>query len=209
MKVKNLIFCLCIVTMLIGCGNKDKQLVQKCFDNYKSAILKKDGSSSTKFVTLDTLKEYEKYLEWCRHASKKDLNALSFINRFQVLLIKHRVPKEKILALNGKSLFEYAVNNDWIGKDAVIKTEIDNINISSGRAVADVIIGGKNTSSQYHFLFENRQWKYDLVQLLKTSNILMVQMAQKKGLEENKFIFLIAESLSGEKVQESIWQPLL
>ncbi len=180
----------------------------EAFDGYKSAILAQDGEIAVQRVTKSTIQEYEDYLTWAKTYGREELNKLSFINRFQVIIIKHRVPKERILEMSGEEIFAHAVNNDWIGKSGVIPMKADNYEISGNRAISDAIISGQKLPYKFQYINENGVWKFDLTIIMKASNEPLRQAAVNSGLTENEFIFKLVETVSGKKVSEEIWEPI-
>ena len=140
---------------------------EKAFVGYKSAILSQDGKAAVSYVTEETLKEYQNYIDWALRADRVELETLSFFNRFQVILIKHRVPSSKLKTMNGRELFSYAVDQDWIGKSGVIPLNVANFEIADNRAVSDAFSSGQKLPLKLQYRIENGAWKFDLVQMMK------------------------------------------
>jgi len=183
--------------------------VEQAFNGYKTAILAQEGMNASQLVTASTIAEYQKYIDWAKTAERKALESLSFFNRLQVFLVKHRIPRAELLAMDGRELFAYAVNNDWIGKTSVIPTTVGNVEVSSSRAISDVFSSGKKVPIQFLYRKENGTWKFDLYHLMINSDGPLRTAALQSGLGENEFIFKLAETLSGTKVTDAIWSPLL
>lgn len=209
-KIVSFILAIVITTVITSCGsNNEKSLIKECFSQYKTSILNKDGASSVQYVTQSTIEEYGKYLEWAKFGEKNELQNLSISNKLQVLLIKHRVPEKTILDSTGESIFQYAVSNGWIGEAGTVKTETGEINLYDNTAVADVVVDGKRVPVKFHFTKEDNQWKFNLVKLLKITNAALEMKLKERGTSEDQFITIVIESLSGRKMDESIWEPLI
>jgi hypothetical protein len=160
------------------------------------------------FLSQDTIEAYQEYVSLALTADKKELESLSFINRMQVIVMRHRIPLETLKKLDGRSAIIYAVDRDWIGKDGVIRTELGQISISDKRATAEMEVGGRKAPNRIQFRHEEDEWKLDLISLLRDSNTAMKEAARRAQLEENEFLFMILESISGKKVDDGIWIPL-
>src|SRR5262249_29184349 len=87
----------------------EPEAVEKSCQDYKSAILDQKGEAAVGLVTKRTVDEYQHYVDWALSADRKTLESLSFINRFQVFLLKHRIPADTLKKLDGRSVFVYAV----------------------------------------------------------------------------------------------------
>ena len=130
------------------------------------------------------------------------------IDRMQVLLLRHRIEPDSLKAMDGKAVFSHAVNNQWIGKDAVVRAALGDIAASGARGTAEVTINGQPTTEVFHFMKEDSEWKVDLAPTIKKFDQALQLAARNQGVTENEFIFSIITSLSGRKVTEDIWTPL-
>ena len=208
---------LALLLVLSACTSKEEnisteglpeQAVEHCFSTYKSAILKQNGEAAVEQLADRTIDQYQNYVNWALHAERSELESLSFINRMQVIILRHRVPVETLKSLDGRSALVYAVNHDWIGKNEVIRTELGDIDISDSRATSRVLVGDQEAPNRFQFIFENGSWKFDLSSVITDSNPAMIEAAKRAGKDENDFLFLILESISGKKVSDDIWQPI-
>lgn len=186
----------------------EPEAVVKTFEGYKSAILEQKGQVAVGLVTKQTVDEYQHYVDWALSADRKTLGALSFINRFQVLLLKQRIPANTLKKLNGRSVFAYAVDRDWIGKNGVIRTTLGNVTVANNRATAEVLIGGKTAPNRFQFAKEDGSWKFDLIQVIRDTDQTLKAAAKQRGTTEDEFMFSLIETVSGRKVEDSIWTPL-
>jgi len=115
--------------------------IQNCFDSYRSAILDQDGETAVKFLSNSTIQEYQRYVDWALGAKEEELKEMSFINRMQIIILRHRVDVNTLKTLDGRSAIIYAVDRDWIGKNGVIQTSLGAIDVMDSRATAEIMIG--------------------------------------------------------------------
>jgi hypothetical protein len=108
----------------------------RIFQNYKSAILAQKGDVAFDLVTRRTVDEYQRYLNWGLTGDRQTLESLPFINRFQVIMLKHRIPADILKQLDGRTLLVYTVDSDWIRKDGVIRTTLGKVDVADNRATA-------------------------------------------------------------------------
>lgn len=186
---------------------RDVQGVFECFAAYKGAILAQQGETAVGHLSRSTIDEYQNYVNLSLTADREEIAELSFINRMQVILMRHRIPLETLRELDGRSAIVFAVDRDWIGKDAVIRTELGDVSVYNDRATAEVAIGGQKAPTRFQFRRENGKWKFDLLSVLRDSNSAMKRAAEQAGMDEDQFLFSITESVTGKKIDESIWTP--
>lgn len=182
--------------------------VRAAFNNYKAAILKQDGVGAVSFVSKRTVAEYQQYIDWALKADRPTLEALSLINRFQVILIRHRIPAEELRKLDGRSAFIYAVDRDWIGKNGVIRMSLGAVEVSSVRATAVMRIDERVVPNRFQFIKEDGRWRFDLVPTIRDTSASLAAVAKQKGVTEDQMMFDLITSVSGMKVPETIWQPV-
>lgn len=186
----------------------EPEAVVKSFQDYKSAILNQNGEAAVALVTKRTVEEYQRYVEWALTADRKTLQSLAFINRFQVLLLRHRIPADSLRQLDGRSVFVYAVDRDWIGKNGVIRTTLGKVDVANTRATAEVLIGGQSAPNRFQFSKENGTWKFDLIQVIRDADQALKAAARQNGMTEDEFMFSLIETVSGRKVADTIWAPI-
>lgn len=186
----------------------DADGVKKTFADYRSAVLDQRGKDAVQLLSKATIDEYQKYVDWALKADKKTLESLSMMNRLQVMTLRHRVEPETLRKLTGKSAIIHAVDRNWIGKNGVIRTSLGKIDVVENSATAEVIIGERKTPQRFQFNKENGVWKFDLVRVMMNINAAFKETAKRAGMSENEFIFHALESISGKKVDDSIWVPV-
>jgi len=199
-----------LFSVLYGCGTEslEADAVRKTFTDYKDAVVAADGAAAVRLITQRTVDEYQKYTDWARTANRTTLDSLSAFSKIQVLLIKHRLPNEKLLALHGETVFSYAVDQGWVGEETVMATTIDDIQVSGDSATARVHIDNKKTPNRYRFSRESGAWKFDLLQTMQAADQVLASQIEQTGLSENDFILRMLEGVSGRKPTETISEPL-
>ncbi len=201
-----LLLVLCFSSCFAG---EDTDAVKQTFANYRQALLSQNGMQAAELVTEETIAQYKKYVDWATTATKDELMKLNLMNRLQVILIKHRVPRDMLLNANGKDIFAYAVDNGWIGKASVMNTSLGEVQVASDSAVAEVLVQEKRVPTKFNFLRQAGTWRFNLLQTMAGANMALKAMIMKQGVTENDFIITSAENLSGTEVPEDIWQPIV
>jgi hypothetical protein len=186
----------------------DVSKVRATFEAYRSAIIAKQGAESADLVSSSTLSLYKKHRDLALKGDEPTIRKLPLGERLQVLLMRHRIPLKTLKKLDGKAVFAYAVDQNWIGKKSVQSVGIGDIRISKSKATAAVTVNGETNGESFHFQKENGDWKHDLTPTLKGVDRTLKDAAKKKAVGENDLLFTLITQVSGRKVTDSIWQPL-
>ena len=186
----------------------DNNGVKDAFENYKSSILKQNGSRAVKYVSLSTIEYYSQMMEAALTGKEEEIKQLPTIDKMMVILLRHRIEPKLLANMTGEKLFIYSVDNSWI-KDSVINSDVGEVTESHDKATAEFINYGKKTPLKYTFVRENGQWKLDLTAVMPISDQAFKQVMESSNIGEDEYIFKVIESLSGEKLSEDIWQPII
>jgi hypothetical protein len=185
----------------------DEQLVRQTFINYKEAILQQRGQSAVRLISSATLQYYARMRTIALEGLEKEVRQLTPMNKIMVLTLRHRISTDELRATTPETVFILAVNQGWIGKTSVIDSDIGQIRVVHKDASAQYVKGGEPTPLKYRFTKENGEWKIDLTALMPVADQAMSTLIKQEGLDEDKFIISLIESVSGKKVSSSIWTP--
>lgn len=198
-----------LLLFMVGCSQvPESNLVKQTFFGYKAAILNDDGDTAYDLVDKNTKEWYSKTLDRVMHWERDQIMQLGTIDKMQVIIIRHRIPKEELLQMSSESLFKYAVNNGWVGKNAVSGIEIGKVDIQGEFATGVVRSDGQDSPLRFHFYKEDDSWHIDLTEMNKWGEAAFVAQIEQSGLTEIDYIFRITQVISGKPVQSDIWNPL-
>jgi hypothetical protein len=184
------------------------EAVRAVFVGYKSAILNSRGDEAISYLARPTIDQYEKYRILALTAPEDELRGEGFMTRMQVLMLRQRVPLEKLEAMDGHALLVHAVNEGWIGKNSVSGVELGEVQINENFAAAGVLLAGAPSPQVFQFMGEEGTWKLDLLFTLKAAEPALRQKAKEAGMEEDQMILLLLETVSGRRADPNIWKPL-
>ncbi len=198
-----------LVLFIVGCSrNSEHHLVKQTFEGYVSAILNDDGVAAYDLVDRNTRDWYGETLERVHTWDRDQIMKLGILDKVQVILIRHRIPKDELLQMTPESLFKYAVSHGWVGKNSVTGIELGKIDIQGSFATGVLRFNGQDSSQRFHFYKENGSWRIDLTELNKMSEAAFLSQIEQSGLTEVDYIFRLIQIVSGKPVQDSIWSPL-
>ena len=111
--------------------------------------------------------------------------------------------------MTGESLFVYAVNHGWIGKESGINNEVGDIAVSVTHATGVHISEGKVPPFKWVFRLKDGKWRLDLTRIMPIVDQAFKQVINGSGLSEDDFLITLIESVSGKKVADTIWDPMI
>ena len=188
---------------------EEKDRIRNTFQKYNEALLQDDGEEAAAYIDSRTLKYYSEALEKVTHADRATIESMSILDKMLVLLIRHRATREEILSFDGRSLFIYAVDKGMAGKNSIPNNSLGRIKIVGDFARARALSRGRWTPFFYHFYKENGDWKIDLTSVLSGGGIAFKKLVEKSGQEENEFLFMILEMITGRKPGEEILDVII
>ncbi len=197
--------------LLINTGfsqNKEAKLVQKSFDDYKSAILNDKGEEAVNFVDSRTIKYYSEILDKSKNADSTTVSSMGLMDKLMVLTIRHKTSKQDILSFDGKGLLVYAINEGMVGKGSVMNTSIGEVEIDGTFAKGQFISNGEIAPFHFNFYKEDNAWKVDLTSIFSIGTTAFRTMQKESGYEENEYLFMLLEYMTGKKPGVEIWNTI-
>jgi len=187
--------------------SKDTKSIQKCFENYKTALINKDGNSAVKCVDQNTLNYYSEMLKQGIYADSSTLASMNILDKMMIFTIRHRIPKELVLKMDVYDFFVYAVENGMVGSD-VSGFELKKVSISGYDAKSELQVDGKITPFGFAFHKEEKEWKIDLTSVFTFSLAATENLVESYEMADYEFVFYLLEIITGKKPDASIWQAL-
>ena len=186
----------------------DEEQVREAFDKYKSAILNDRGNEAVNYVDSRTLEYYSDILNQSISGDSATVDNLGIMDKLMVFSIRHRTSKEDILSFDGRQLLEYAIKEGMVGKNSVANNEIGEIKIENTFATGQLVSGGRPAPMYFHFYKEQNAWKIDLTSIFPVASMAFQRMADDSGQEENEYLFMLLEMITGKSPDRDIWQPI-
>lgn len=204
----SLLFILCTAGNAQNTNNKEANAVKACFAGYKQSILEGKGSQAVQWADSRTLDYYSRMLNMALNADSLKVQDLSMIDKLMVFTVRHRIPKEEALVMEGTSFFVYAVDQGMISKNSVINIKLGEVKIEGNFAQGEIISNGQKAPFYFHFNKENKEWKIDLTSIFPATNMGLKKVVADSGKSEDEFILNMLEIITGRKPKPTIWKPL-
>ncbi|QTV05771.1 hypothetical protein [Faecalibacter bovis] len=189
---------------------KAKKEIVNVFTTYKNAIVKNDVKSAILQLDKSSFSYYDEILNTSLRADEAQLNQLDILDRLMVLTVKHRVPKDQLIKMNGKDLLIYALENDIINNNRVEKMGIGDIEINGDIAYGQFLQDNKNIALYLGFSYDQSQWRLDVTSLAEPTGFAIRKLVEMQNKDENEVIFMMIEaSTPNQKISKDIWKPIL
>lgn len=190
--------------------SQDQQSAKQTFTAYKYALLNNLGKDASDLISEKTIQHYAHLRSLALAGTPEEINALSAYNKLVVLNMRHTISGHLLQQMSAKDIFAYGVEQEWISKESVAPYELGNISVYGAYASAELLRGETPINTRIEFLNENSVWRINLMPILKkTSQSFTAQISGNEQKTENRIIFNLIESMSGRKVSDTIWQPVL
>ena len=185
MKQLSILFVITAI-LLSACSSKSHTEIEITFNEYKSAILNNGGEKSYSVIDQKT----KDYYSWLQKSSvnftKDDIMKLGILDKMQIIIMRHRIPSQKLAKMTGKELFIHAVDNGWVGKNGVSKLGIGKIRVDNNFGTGEVSIDGNPSSIYYHFHKENDKWKIGVMEMTKLGQVAISNQQKLSGKSEEE-----------------------
>ena len=185
-----------------------EEAVRNCYESYKAAILSDQGEEAIQWVDSRTITYYGDMLELVKNADSAQLETLSILDKFMVLIIRHKASKEDILSFDGRGLFIYAIKEGMVGKNEVVNNTIGEVTIEDAFAKGQLLVQEQPTPLYMDFYRESDRWKVDLTSVFGPTEELFDKLIQDSGQAENEYLFMLLGMVLGTEPGPEIWKPL-
>ena len=134
---------------------------------------------------------------------------ISTLDKIVVLTIRVSISVDVAEQMTAETLFVHAVNEGWISEQSVVNSQPGQIVVRESSATGVHIADGQETPLKYTFHREDGRWGLDLTAIMAPAEQAFKMIIEQIGSSEDEFVMNIIESVSGEKVPDSVWEPMI
>jgi len=200
-------FLVAISISLCSCRS-DISSVKDCFNEYKAAILSRNGVKAVTLVDSSTFKLYSGLLEKVRLLDSSQLEKESLATKFEVFKVRHMIESKEINGMDGKQLLTVLINRGISGNGNIESYSLGDIAIKNDSAQAQQLSEKKETPFRYLFIKEGQFWRIRTASSSHAPDIFFKQMAFSGGITVNEYIYKLLEDISRKKPSADIWRPI-
>lgn len=186
-----------------GCDDSEQE-VRDTFAEYSAARSGRDPTKAIKFIDPRYFEHLDYVVKMARSGDRDKIMRMTIPERIDVVMIRNRLTKAEIAALDGRSWLERMYKEGWAIDELVGALDIGKIKVKKPRAYASMEILGIETDVTMEFVKVGDQWVMDLTALEELINKEMKKSLS--SLEAENHQILEAERMgSGHPVRAVIW----
>jgi hypothetical protein len=195
-----------------GCGQieqqaKEKKEIEALFERYRNALLDFYGEEAVKLVCSQTIEWYDQIVDDALYLEAVTLKQADIMKKFTVLRVRLEFSKDQLEKMDGKALFDAAIDNGWIDLDTVEKIRLHRIKIRGDRAEA--YVKGSPGTPAFHFIKERGQWKLALIKSFALARKTFEAMISSSGMDEDRWLASAFSQLVKKEVDiKKLYVPL-
>ncbi|MEM1446010.1 MAG: hypothetical protein AAGF84_08150 [Planctomycetota bacterium] len=183
--------------------------IRGVFEAYRQAVLDRDGLTAVGLVSQSTLTYYDRGVDWILHADEAETKALSLLDRFLVVITRHRIPADELRTMTGRDLCVVGVDRGWTSDESTSAMRMGDLKVFNRSAKGTLVTNEGRAPDLVQFDLEAGSWKLDLIPMLRVAEPGMKQIIEQTGMTENEFLFFAAGMDSGGTPTSAIWQPIV
>lgn len=215
-----LLYCLVAITSIVyfccscssnkdGSKSSNRELVKNCFEEYKTAVTKRDGIKARSVADKETISFYDRVIKHARFSTKSELNKAGLSEKLIVFSVRQNVPLYSVRNFSGDQLFAYMISNGLIDNSTMSFIDLGEIELINNAAQAPVIVGGQKAPFTLRFKKEKGIWKINISSLLIITDLALTGKINQAGLTEELFIDQLLNKKKGYKGSKNrYWEPL-
>jgi hypothetical protein len=143
--------------VLTSCGG-DERAVQTLFDDYKSALTRKDYGFICSSLDGKTIQMFQEMAELASTADSMRLARSALFVRYEVILFRQRLEKEALENLTWEDVCRIGTLTMEI-EEETLNSQLGVSKFKDDQAVYSMIIDGKQTEKLLFFVEEDGDWK--------------------------------------------------
>lgn len=201
--------------LLLACGceyRSEKALSNEAiwsgFGRFKAAAIAGDGAAAVRELSTETLRYYERVRRAALLATEEELRKTSVDFRFQVLLLRGRMPVEELVAVDGAGLAARYVSQGWINVEHLSEIALANVIHTDRGAEVRYADSQGLTTSRLVFRREQNGWKFDLSAAAWMQRRFLDHQMEKQGLNEDELLAAMIREAIGDRPAADLWKPL-
>lgn len=187
----------------------DEAAVRAAFEAYRAALLARDGDAALLHVSEATFEYYGEVQRMALYATADEVRARPLPDQLYVLMLRTRIPTERLRAMTPRELFAHGVVQGWIGEESTRTMQVGRIFVDGGRASAPVLQEGRPSPLHLHFVRQDGAWKWDMLGVIQLMDPLFRQLAEGAGATPEALLLQVVEGVAKRRLPPTVWDPPL
>jgi hypothetical protein len=179
--------------------------VRAAYEGYRQALLDRDGRAAAALVSDSTIEYFQSLAAIAGTGGPEGIRARSLNDRLTIALLRVRRPPAELARMDGRELFAFGVEAGLFDSSSVADIRLGGVRVEGDRALAQLVIRGEASRLVYEFVRAGADWRLDVGPALLVANTVLKQLVRQASVPEDQFIFQMVESVSGQRVDASIF----
>lgn len=181
-------------------AEREREAVREAVHRYAGALEAHDAAAATATVVTETFEYYEDLRLLATSASRAQLESLDLMSVMLVLQIRARFGRTELGAVDGRMLFERAVEAGLVGAD-VDAVPLDEVWIDDARAHAEIRI---ESQPVVWLRKQDEQWRVDIPEMIRLLGPTIESLARERLVADGKLRTALALIELGSDVSVDI-----
>lgn len=187
----------------------DEAAVRAAFEAYRAALLARDGDAALLHVSESTFEYYGEMQRLALYATAEEVRARPLPDQLYVLMLRTRIPAERLRGMTSRELFAHGVAQGWIGEESTRSMRVGRIYVDGVTASAPVLQEGRPSPLQLQFVRQDGAWKWDMLGVIQVMDPLFRQLAQAGGATPEALLVQVVEEANERRLPPTVWDPPL
>ena len=199
----------CLIILFGSCDLKsDEEQIKEVYENYKNAILDDDAELAVSFIDNNTEEYFNDILFHVINSDSIEISNLPTYDKMTIMIVRHTIEDEIILDLDGKTLFQTLISDEFIDRQSILYTGIGEVTVSGNDAFGNLLVNDEESIFGYDFHRINDVWKIDVSSIFEPTDIVLRDIVNEQNLTDIEYIFQSIEIKSGSYPDSTIWIPV-
>ncbi|HST61718.1 MAG TPA: hypothetical protein VLK84_23665 [Longimicrobium sp.] len=185
----------------------DEAGVRAAFEGYRAALLARDGEAALAHVADAVVEYYGEVQRLALYATAAEVRARPLPDQLYVLLLRHRIPAERLRGMTPRELFAHSVVEGWIDEESAQKLHLDQVLVQGNLAHGFTTVNGRRSAVDLHFVRRGGAWKWDMLGVIQSMDPALRAVARTTGREPEALILQAAQVVTRRAAGPEIWNP--
>jgi hypothetical protein len=163
-------------------AEREREAVREVVRRYAAALEAHEPEAAAATVVSETFEYYEDLRLLASSATRAQLESLDLMSVMLVLQIRNRFGRTELGAVDGRMLFERAVEAGLVG-EGVDEVPLDEVWLDDARAHAEVRIEGEPV---VWLRRQDEQWRVDIPTMIRLLSPTIESLARERVLADGK-----------------------
>lgn len=197
--------CLLLLLPILGACDKEIEDLKAMDRAWDRAVDDGDGQKAASFLSKASIAHMDTLLTHARKSSRKQVEALCYSDRFDVLAMRLIMTQSELSRATGWESYVHLVNDGLVWSTTYYKRTRYSVDADRPQARVTYQVPFTKETFNSHFIKEDGKWKGDFVSNVAEINKMAKARAKELNITENQLLIQTLEEAWETEVPDSIW----